>query len=201
MLKFSIITPSYQQGQFITQTIRSVLEQNYTAIEYIVMDGGSTDSTLEILRHYEDRLQWYSEPDDGQADAINKGFTLASGDVFAWLNSDDYYAPGTIKRVADYFATHPETAFVYGDAIGIDLKERNYGVRMHVGLRQKIIESDFDILLNLYDFLVQPACFWRASLWREIGQLIQHCTMLWTTTIGYASPTFPAILSSRDICV
>jgi glycosyltransferase involved in cell wall biosynthesis len=170
-LKISVVTPSYQHGEYIEQTIRSVIEQDYPFIEYIVMDGGSTDNTFEILKRYESRLKWYSARDRGQSDAINKGFALASGDILAWLNSDDYYAPGALRRVAQFFADNPEAMFVYGDVVGIDRKDHEYGVRLHVRKRQKFPNSDFDILVNQYDFLVQPACFWRASIRKEIGEL------------------------------
>lgn len=167
----SVITPSYQHGRYIEQTIKSVLMQEYPNLEYIVMDGGSTDQTLTILEHYSDALKWFSETDQGQADAINKGFTRASGELFGWLNSDDYYAPGALHKVATYFNDHPQAQFVYGDAIGVDEKGQSYGVRLHTRKRQQIDESDFDVLVNRYDFIVQPACFWRASLWHEIGEL------------------------------
>jgi len=169
--KVSIVTPSYQHIDYIEQTILSVIKQDYPALEYIVVDGASTDGTLDILRRYETRLHWISEPDRGQAEAINKGFALASGDIFGWLNSDDYHAPGVLHRVAEFFSTHPEAMFVYGDVVGVDRKGREFGVRMHVRQRQQLQMSDFDVLVQRYDFLVQPGCFWRASIWREIGQL------------------------------
>lgn len=170
-MKFSIVTPSYQHAEYIEQTIRSVVEQDYPHVEYRVIDGGSTDETLQILRRYEDKLKWVSEPDRGQTDAINKGFVLARGDILGWLNADDYYAPGALRTVAEYFTAHADAVFVYGDAVGIDRKGRKYGARIHIRARQQIDESDFDILVNRYDFLVQPACFWRASLWRDLGDL------------------------------
>lgn len=104
----SIITPSYNQGKFIEETIQSVLNQDYPNIEYIVIDGGSTDNTIDILKKYEGRLRWISEPDKGQSDAINKGFAMARGSMMAWLNSDDTYLPGTVNKVVDIFCSQTD---------------------------------------------------------------------------------------------
>jgi glycosyltransferase involved in cell wall biosynthesis len=107
--KISIVTPSYNQGQFIEETIRSVVLQGYPNLEYIVMDGGSKDGTLDILRKYEDAIDfWASAPDEGQAAAINKGIATASGEILAWLNSDDTYESGVISTVAKTFQQHPD---------------------------------------------------------------------------------------------
>jgi hypothetical protein len=113
----SIVTPSWNQGPFLEETIRSVLDQDYPRIEYIVIDGGSTDSSAEILHAYADRLAfWISEPDGGQADAVNKGWSRSTGDILAFLNSDDCYFPGAIRRIVDAFRAHPEAGVVYGQA-------------------------------------------------------------------------------------
>src|SRR5687768_13083798 len=102
--KISIITPSYNQGRFIEETILSVINQNYPNLEYIIIDGGSTDNTVEIIRKYEQHLAyWVSEKDGGQSEAINKGFKKATGDIVCWINSDDFFMPGALSKVADCF--------------------------------------------------------------------------------------------------
>src|SRR6266550_5897057 len=111
--KISIVTPSFNQGQFIEETIRSVLDQNYPNLEYLVIDGGSTDQTIDIIHKYETHLSyWESEQDRGQVHAINKGLARATGDIFAFINSDDIYFPGTFATVARYFADFPKAEWV-----------------------------------------------------------------------------------------
>ena len=117
----SIVTPSFNQGRFLEATIQSVLNQDYVNVEYIVVDGGSTDNCVDILKKYSDQLaHWMSEPDAGQTDAINKGFSLATGEIFAWLNSDDIYRPGAISEAVAYLQDHPNEGMIYGDADFID---------------------------------------------------------------------------------
>jgi glycosyltransferase involved in cell wall biosynthesis len=119
--RVSIITPSYNQASFLEETICSVLEQDYANLEYIIVDGGSKDGSVEIIRRYESQLAWWvSEPDQGQTDALNKGFGMASGDILAWLNSDDTYLPGAISGAVEYLMSHPEAGLVYGDANLVD---------------------------------------------------------------------------------
>lgn len=116
--KISIVTPSFNQGRFIEETILSVLNQNYPNLEYIIIDGGSKDETVDVIRRYEDRLAyWTSEKDRGQVHAINKGIEKATGDIFAFINSDDVYLPGTFSAVADYFEANPQSEWVCGDTI------------------------------------------------------------------------------------
>lgn len=158
----SVITPSYNQGRFIRATIESVLSQDYPRIEYIVMDGGSRDETVAVLKEYGNRLRWVSEPDGGQTNAINKGLGMATGEIVAYLNSDDLYLPGTVSRVVEAFARNPPVDIVYGDFHAID--ER--GVVMD---RIKTIPFDHQILLYDANFICQPASFYRARLIDEIG--------------------------------
>jgi glycosyltransferase involved in cell wall biosynthesis len=118
--KISVITPSYNQAHFIEETIRSVLGQNYPNLEYIIIDGRSTDHSVDIIRSYADHLHyWVSEPDKGQSDALNKGFAMASGDILTWLNSDDYYAPNTLFKIASCFLDN-RFDFIAGSSTMID---------------------------------------------------------------------------------
>lgn len=161
----TVVTPSFNQAHFIEETILSVASQDYEPIEHIVIDGGSTDGTLDILRQHEERLTWVSEPDRGQADAVNKGFRRAQGEVLCWLNADDLLMPGTIRTVSDFFQHQTDAYFVYGDALAINRRGRPFGQRTNVQ------PCTFESLLHDGDFIVQAAAFWRADLWRTIGEL------------------------------
>src|SRR3989339_370760 len=125
MTSFTIITPSYNHAEFIRQTIDSVLVQNYPNLEYWVIDGGSTDNTVQILKSYGSKIKWISENDHGQADAINKGLVLARADIVAWLNSDDLYEPETLQKVATYFSKHKDVDCIYGDMNFVDRDGKN----------------------------------------------------------------------------
>jgi glycosyltransferase involved in cell wall biosynthesis len=168
--RISIITPSFNQGQFIERTIQSVLAQAQPGLEYVVVDGGSRDQTLDVLRRYEDRLRWISEPDRGHADAINKGIAQTAGPIVGWLNSDDIYYPGALNTVTNFFDAHPEVDVVYGDA-------------NHVDEADTILEAyptedwDFERLKDIC-FISQPAAFLRRSVAETCGPLdlsVRYC--------------------------
>lgn len=159
----TIITPSYNQGRFIEETLLSVLNQDYPNIEYIVMDGSSTDNTLEILKKYSTRITWFSEKDKGQSDAINKGFRLAKGEVIAWLNSDDTYLPGAIRKAVDYLYTNPEAKFVYGE--GYHISENG-----EVLERYPTEQFSYSHLAETC-FICQPTTFWKKEIFETVGFL------------------------------
>lgn len=161
----SIITPSYNQARYLEETMRSVLEQDYPHIEYIVVDGGSTDGSREIIQKYADRLAWWvSEKDRGQTDAINKGFARARGEVLAWLNSDDTYQPGAIREAVEFLRQNPQVGLVYGDANYIDEHGRVIG-------RFPAAQTDYRRLRQGYVHIPQQSAFFRADLWRKVGPL------------------------------
>jgi len=160
--KISIVTPSFNQGNFLEETILSVLEQDYPNIEYIVMDGGSTDRSVDIIRKYTDRIAfWVSEPDEGQSDALCKGFSRATGEIFGWLNSDDTLAPGTLSRVGEFFAAHPDVDITYGNMHLVDPSGR----RLYTAYPL----LDLRILVYENRFIPQQAMFWRRELYVRVG--------------------------------
>lgn len=161
----SIVTPSYNQERYLEETIRSVLEQDYPNLEYYVIDGGSTDGSLEIIKKYQDHLAgWVSEPDRGQTEAINKGFSRSQGEIMAWLNSDDVYYPGAIQSAVDYLLENPSVGMVYGDTDLIDGEG-------HVIGRFNAQQTDYQRLMRGGVYIPQPAAFWRRDLWDQVGPL------------------------------
>jgi glycosyltransferase involved in cell wall biosynthesis len=159
----SIITPTYNMARFLAETIASVLGQDYPRIEYIVMDGGSTDNTIEILRKYEGRLQWVSEKDKGQADAVNKGFLCTHGEIFTFLNADDVYLPGAVRSAVEAFEQHPDAGVVYGDAWYT--REDGSIIRAY-----PVRPYDYD-WLGHQCYICQPASFIRSDVFRAAGML------------------------------
>ena len=161
----TIVTPSFNQASFLEETIKSVLNQTYPNIEYIIMDGGSTDGSLEIIKKYVSQLaHWVSEKDRGQTDAINKGFALANGEVLAWLNSDDTLLPNAVEEAVAYLSVHPDVGMVYGDANYIDDKSKVIG-------KFPAAETDLPRLRKGYVHIPQQASFFRKSLWNQVGPL------------------------------
>jgi glycosyltransferase involved in cell wall biosynthesis len=160
----SIITPSYNQAKFLERTIRSVLEQDYPNIEYLVVDGASTDGSVEIIRRYADRLAWWvSEKDSGQSEAINKGLRRARGEIVGWLNSDDVYLPGAVSAAVAAFQSHPEAGLVYGEALAIDADGKPFNV-MHA--RQYTLAD-----LLAFNIICQPAAFMHRSVLEQVDYL------------------------------
>ena len=163
MPAITIVTPSYNQAAYLETTLQSVLSQGYPRLEYIVIDGGSTDGSVEILRRYGGRIAfWVSEPDGGQTEAINKGLRRASGDVLAYLNSDDLYLPGALDIVGEYFAAHLEAGLVYGDCqvIGADGQALGWLPKHDFSLERMFARGEF---------IPQPAAFWRRAVPEQVG--------------------------------
>lgn len=164
MTLVSIITPSYNQAAYLEQTMRSVLGQEDADIEYIVIDGASNDGSVDIIKKYADRLAyWVSEKDRGQAEAINKGFARAHGEIVAWLNSDDYYLPGAVAAAVKAFDEHPEAVLVYADMLAVD--ERGQTTN-ELKYQQLTLED-----LLCFQIIGQPAVFMRRSALEKAGGL------------------------------
>lgn len=165
--KLTIVTPSYNQGQFIEQTIRSVLLQNYPNLEYIIIDGGSTDNTRTIIEKYSPWISyWQSEKDRGQGHAINVGFSIAGGNYYAWINSDDYYLKDTFYKVINLFVKQ-NVSFVYGYAFNFDFYTKKFQL-------VKVLPV-LDYFIRLPG-LVQPSCFWNVKIHQPIWEEL-HCSL------------------------
>jgi len=160
----SIVTPSFNQAQYLEQTLRSVLEQDYPSLEYIVVDGASSDGSIELIQKYSGRLAWWvSERDKGQGDAINKGLGHARGEIIAWLNSDDYYLPNAISSAVKIFEQNPDAVLVYGDMLAVD----EHGKTTNV-LKYKQLSLEDLLCLQI---IGQPAVFFRRNAFEKTGGL------------------------------
>ena len=163
--KISVVTPSFNQAQFIDATMQSIHGSGYPNLEHIIIDGGSTDGSVDIIKGYGDRVAyWVSEPDDGQTDALIKCFNRATGDIWCWLNSDDLFEPNTLYEVAEFFDAHPEVQFIYGDSTWIDAEGRPFKPKR---------EHRWNRFVWMYDhnYIPQPSAFWRGDLYRQVGGL------------------------------
>ena len=160
--KISLVTPVLNQAAFIGQTVESVLSQRYLALEYIVMDGGSTDGTFTVIEKYRNQLAYCeSVKDKGQSDAINRGFTHSSGDILGWLNGDDILLPGALDCIAQFFEMNPDIDVVYGNRIVIDVDGNDIG--------RWVLPPHSDRILSWIDYVPQETLFWRRHLWDRVG--------------------------------
>jgi glycosyltransferase involved in cell wall biosynthesis len=166
-LRFSIVTPTLNQAPFIEECINSVLKQDHPCIEYIIIDGGSTDGTLEIVQKFESQLSFFETgKDSGQSNAIARGFSRASGDILAWLNSDDLYLEGALSTVATVFEQNPDAVLVYGDY----LVEQSNGKRLY----KHKVSWNHTVAVHAYLMIPQPSAFWRRSAFEAVGGLDEH---------------------------
>jgi glycosyltransferase involved in cell wall biosynthesis len=174
-LKITVVTPSYNQAKYLERTILSVLNQNYINLEYIIMDGGSTDGSVEIIKKYEKHLTyWVSEKDNGQSDAIAKGFARATGDILAWLNSDDLYMQGTLHSVAQCFNTK-QCEVAYGNVIIVNSEDAVVDDRRFTPYVESI--SKYGLLYGGFG-IYQPACFWTRSIYDIAWTMIYSQNLL-----------------------
>ena len=179
-LTIGIVTPSYNQGGFVERTIRSVLDQEYRNLQYAVVDGGSEDGTLEILRRYEADFAYFkSGPDGGQSEALVDGFSHIEGDVMAYLNSDDILMPGSLEFVGNFFRRYPEVDVIYGHRVMIDEFDREVG--------RWILPRHNEHVLRRWDFIPQETMFWRRSLYERVGGINTsfHYAMDWDLILRF----------------
>jgi len=191
----SIVTPTYNQGPFIEETIRSVLLQGYPNLEYIIIDGGSTDGSVDIIRKYADRLDyWVSEKDRGPAHAINKGFARVHGEIFSWLNADDFLLPGAISRIVEMHNEHPTAVAWIGGCYRIDPDGRILSSIIPHGL-------DRDSLADWgrRGFFYQPSCFFAAPAWHKIGPLDESLHLAFDLDLWLRLSPIGAFVSTAEI--
>lgn len=163
-MKVSIVTPSFNQVDYLEKSILSVLQQSYDNIEYIIIDGGSSDGSVEIIKQYQDQLSyWVSEKDDGQTHAIKKGFDIATGDIYAWLNADDAYSMDTVSKAVEYLKYYSEVDLIYGNRLAIDEEGRILYWKKMLPIGANSVFSSM--------ILGQESCFWRRSIYKSVGGL------------------------------
>ncbi len=166
----SIVTPSFNQGKYLEQTIQSVLGQNYPNLEYIIIDGGSDDNSLDVLQKYDDSISyWESGKDTGQSNAINRGFSIATGQILGWLNSDDFYLPGTLEYIAALFCSGNDCRkqIVFGNCLHLVEEDGT-------AFGSNVVSNHLAFSLNLFDYIIQPSSFWSKSVFEDIGYLDEN---------------------------
>lgn len=188
--KISIVTPSFNQGTYIEDCICSILDQKYPDLEYFIIDGGSSDESVQIIRKYASQLSgWISEPDRGQSDAINKGLKQASGDLVAWLNADDYYLIGALQEIAQAYWQNPEAPFYFGDGLRVDENK----TRTKNFFPEGVVSFDRTALIHGLNYILQPATFIRRAALEKAGYLDMNLhygmdTDLWIRLSADAEP-------------
>lgn len=200
--KISVVTPSFNQGQFLEKCIKSVIKQDYPDFEYIIIDGGSTDNSLDVIAEYKQYLAYsVSESDNGQSSAINKGFKKAKGELVVWLNSDDYYLPGAFRKVAEAYGRNPEASFYFGNGLRVDSK----GMKKSRFFESETVNFNRDALLYCLNYILQPATFINASYLKKIGFLDEGLdygmdTDLWLRLSKEKMPAFipETLAASRE---
>jgi glycosyltransferase involved in cell wall biosynthesis len=181
--RITVVTPAFNQASYLEQTISSVLNQNYPDVEYIVIDGGSVDGSVEIIKKFQDGIAyWVSEKDRGQAHAINKGLERATGDIIAYLNSDDYYLEGTLERVAEHFASHPEVDLIHGRCRIVDEHGAKVGERTGSITHYEEIIDPWDVWWKERNF-VQPEVFWTRRIMDRVGLMRED--LFWVLDYDY----------------
>jgi len=196
----SVVTPSYNQISFIGRTIESVINQTYPNVEHVIVDGGSRDGTLELLKNYEDKynMRWISEPDQGQSQAINKGFRMSEGEIIGWVNSDDTLEPDAAERAVNYISINSNVDWVFGDCLVIDENDQ-------ILFRQTSQKFDLKKLITEKQYIFQPTVFFNERILKEIGFIDErlHFTMDYDFFIrlglSYQSRYIPHVMASRRI--
>jgi hypothetical protein len=195
--KISLVTCSFQQARFLDATMRSVFDQAYPNLDYIVMDGGSKDGSADIIARHAHRLAyWVSQPDGGQTDALAQGFSRATGDIFGWLCSDDLLLPNALATVARFFAENPAAEAVYGDSLWIDADGRPIRAKRETGF-------DRFVFLHDHNYIPQPSMFWRRGLYEAVGGLDRSFNLAMDADLWdrFAQVTSIAHISSYLSCM